>query len=45
MKFKNIVTGNIVSTENRIAVDLMKRSDRYTPVNGKNTKVKNQKTE
>ncbi|MCM1545244.1 MAG: hypothetical protein NC110_08095 [Ruminococcus sp.] len=35
MKFKNTVTGNIVSTENKATIALMKASDRYVEVTGK----------
>jgi hypothetical protein len=32
MHFKNLKTGNIVSSENPITVELMKNSDNYEPV-------------
>ncbi len=33
-KFKNITTGNIVSTENKTALALMEKSENYVAVKG-----------
>lgn len=35
MKFRNIKTGNIISSENATAIALMQRSDRYEAVAAK----------
>lgn len=37
MKFRNIETGNIVSTDHEGTIALMKRSDRYEEVTAKAT--------
>jgi hypothetical protein len=33
-KFKNVTTGNIVSTENKAAIALMEKSENYVAVKG-----------
>lgn len=44
MKFKNVTTGNIVSTENKATIALMQASDNYVEVNdGKEKQVKKPK--
>ena len=32
MKFKNIKTGNVVSTDNKTVIEMMQKSERYEPV-------------
>ena len=37
-KFKNVITGNIVSTENKATIALMEKSSTYVAVTGKAAK-------
>lgn len=43
MKFKNIVTGNVLTTNNAKTVALMRDSDRYVEVTDKPTQQKSNK--
>lgn len=43
-KFKNIKTGNIVSTENKATIALMEKSPNYVAVTAKGKAAKNDKT-
>lgn len=39
MKFRNIITGNVLSTENKDAIALMEKSAIYEPVKTKQPKA------
>ncbi len=43
-KFKNVITGNILSTDNKDTIALMEKSDNYVAVkDGKSGKAKDDK--
>ena len=42
-KFKNVKTGNIVSTENKATIALMEKSDNYVAVTAKDKAAKEDK--